>query len=268
MKTTSTTVCYPLIGHPVAQVSSPPVVNKWFANHGVDAVMFVADIPPDFAPTFVANLRNWENCGGCSVTIPHKQCAFDSVDLLTDRARASGSVNIIRRDADGTLHGDMTDGLALCAALTASGAQIADARILVVGAGGGAGAAISVALAEKGAGALCLEESDPVRLDRLCSSLQSTFPDVEVFTSINKDDQFDIAINATPLGMCADDPLPFSPTLVKQSGTIVDIVTKPKQTSLLTAASAAGLTTVVGDAMVQAQLPFQLGHLGLLRDLT
>lgn len=263
MKTTGTTVCYPLIGYPVAQVGSPPVFNKWFANHGVDAVMFVVDIPPESAPAFVANLRNWENCGGCSVTIPHKQSAFAGVDLLTDRARASGSVNIIRRDAEGTLHGDMTDGLALCAALTAAGARITEARILVVGAGGGAGAAISVALAEKGASTLCLLESDPVRLDRLRNSLQSSFPDVEVLTSTNKDDQFDIAINATPLGMCADDPLPFSPNLLKQSGTIVDIVTKPKQTPLLTAAAAVGLKTVVGDSMVHAQLPFQLSHLGL-----
>jgi shikimate dehydrogenase len=156
----------------------------------------------------------------------------------------------------------MTDGLALCAALAAAGSLIANARILVMGAGGGSGAAISVALAENGAGTLCLLETDRVRFDRICNSLQSTFPDVEVLTSINKDEQFDIAINATPLGMCIDDPLPFSPKLVKQSGTIVDIVTKPKQTSLLTAASAAGLKTVVGDAMVIEQLPFQLSHLG------
>ena len=38
-------------------------------------------------------------------------------DLLTERARRIGAVNIIKRDAEGYLHGDMMDGLGFLAAL-------------------------------------------------------------------------------------------------------------------------------------------------------
>ncbi len=60
-------------------------------------------------------------------------------------------MSVIRRNPDGTWHGDMLDGLAFVKAQIDHGAQPKGARVLLVGAGG-AGSAIAIALLEAGVG--------------------------------------------------------------------------------------------------------------------
>jgi hypothetical protein len=134
-----TTSCIPLIGHPVAQVRTPQPINRHFADRGIDAIMFPFDLAPARVADFFNTVRGWENCRGVSVTYPHKQAAFAQVDAATERARRVGAVNTIRRESDGRLLGEMTDGLAFVAALRATGAMIEGCRFLLVGEGGQVG---------------------------------------------------------------------------------------------------------------------------------
>src|ERR1700730_2809890 len=113
------TACFPLIGHPVEQVKSPPAINAFFAQQGIDAVMFPIDLAPSLVPGFFALVRGWSNCGGVSVTVPHKQAAFACVDEVSDRAKRVGAVTTVRRNAGGRLVGDNTDGMAFVSAVTA-----------------------------------------------------------------------------------------------------------------------------------------------------
>ena len=55
-----------------------------------------------------------------------------------------GVVSVIRRNLDGTWHGDMLDGLAFVKAQKDHGAEPKGVRVLLVGAGG-AGSAIAIA---------------------------------------------------------------------------------------------------------------------------
>lgn len=257
-----TTRLLPLIGHPVAQVGSPPVFNRYFAEEGIDAVIFPLDVAPEAVGAFLSDLRGWRNGLGCSVTVPHKQRALAGVDRLTDRARLAGSVNIVRREPDGTLFGDMTDGLAMAAALEAGGCALKGRNALVAGAGGGAGAAIVHALAEAGVSRLTLLETDPRRLDRLLEGLAG-FPKIAIDTAPGGADDADLVVNATPLGMRPDDPLPVDPAGFSPEAVVAEVVTKPAETPLLVRARARGMRTVTGLDMVRWQLPFQIRHLGL-----
>lgn len=274
---TGRTACLPIIGHPVKQVHTPPTINGWLATGGIDAAMFAMDVAPGAIDAFFALLRQWGNCLGCSVTVPHKQAAFLALDSATQRATRIKAANIVRRDADGRLSGDMTDGLALVHALKAAGFRPDGARVLVAGAGGGAGMAIVDALCEAGVREMALRETDPARLQAVTDLLRVHHPHVTPHvhdtggvtggdTGGESGRCFDLAVNATALGMRAGDPVPFEPSLVTAGGHVADVVTPGRCTPLLTAAQAAGLRCVDGAAMAEAQLPFQMAHLGLLRD--
>ncbi|MFK5979442.1 MAG: shikimate dehydrogenase [Rhizobiaceae bacterium] len=263
MTITGKTVCYPLIGHPIGQVRTPPVINDWFVENGMDATMFAMDVPPAGVEGFFQLLKRWRNCGGCSVTVPHKQAAFSSVNVLTPRAKRVGSVNIIRRENDGRLIGDMTDGVAFVAALKLKGQQLTGAKILLAGAGGGAGAAIADAICEEGIATLSLIEPNADRLERIRSLLQDNYSKIRLDNASSETDGYDLAINASTLGMKKSDPLPFNPALVKAGGTVADVVTKPEITPLLVEAQKCHLKIQTGNEMAYAQLEFQMRHLEL-----
>ena len=73
-----------------------------------------------------------------------------------------GAVSVMRRNADGSWHGDMLDGLAFVKAQKDHGARPDGARVLLIGAGG-AGSAIAIALLEAGVRELIIHDSDQAR---------------------------------------------------------------------------------------------------------
>lgn len=257
------TRCLALIGHPVEQVRSPPAFNRWFAQNGIDAVIFPVDLMPAALPDFFAMLRGWHNCVGLSVTMPHKVAALALVDDCTPRARQSGALNIVRRDADGRLVGDMVDGLAFVSALQAGGFDPAGRRCAIVGAGG-AGRAIAHALAEAGIASLAVRDIDAAARARLLADLRSAHPQLAVSPDVESTDALDLLVNASPLGMRPDDPLPFAVDGLRSGVVVADVVTKPAMTPLLQRAAERGCTVQTGHAMADAQLPFQMAHFGLI----
>lgn len=263
MTITGQTVCYPLIGHPVGQVRTPPVINEWFIESGIDATMFAMDLPPADMEGFFALLKQWQNCGGCSVTVPHKQITFRSMNELTPRAKRVGSVNIVRREDDGKLIGDMTDGLAFVAALKQKNHRLSGAKVLLAGAGGGAGAAIADAICDENIASLSLIEPNAGRLNRIQTLLHENYPDVQVNSESDAAGDYDFAINASTLGMKNGDQSPFNLDLIRAGGVVADVVTKPEMTPLLVEAHKRNLKIQTGNEMADAQLEFQMSHLGL-----
>ena len=131
-------------------------------------------------------------------TVPHKFGLAAQCATLTDRARFLGSVNVARRNADGTWHGDQVDGAAYVAAIWPP-AVIPGRRVLQVGAGG-AGSAIALALLESGAAELALHDADPERRDGLIARLRTRFGD-RVVAGSDDPAGFDMVAHATPMGM-------------------------------------------------------------------
>ena len=258
------TRCLPLIGHPVDQVRTPPAFNRWFAEHHIDAVIFPIDLAPAMLPAFFAMLRGWGNCIGLSVTMPHKAAALALVDDCTPRARQSGALNIVRREADGRLVGDMVDGLAFVSALRERSIDPAGRHGAVVGAGG-AGRAIGHALAEAGMASLAVLDVDGGRQAQLLASLRNSHPQLAVSDRVESADRLDLVVNASPLGMSPNDPLPFAVADLRSGIVVADVVTKPAMTPFLLRALEHGCTIQTGHDMADAQLSFQMEHFGLAR---
>src|SRR5690606_17476009 len=76
---------------------------------------------------------------GLNVTVPHKRAAFEFADHLSAGAQRAGAVNTLRREPDGSVYGDNTDGVGLLRDLTQNlGLSLTGKRILLLGAGGAA----------------------------------------------------------------------------------------------------------------------------------
>lgn len=234
-----TTRLFAIIGDPIRGVRSPSVFNGIFSRNGINAVMVAVRVPPAGLAQAWAGIRSMESIEGVIVTMPHKVEALGLVDRVGDNARLVGAINAARRDSDGKWTGDMFDGVGCVTGLRNQGHAVAGRAVSVTGTGG-AGAAIVVALARAGARRILVQDLDGSKRDRLIERVRAAFPAVEIAAASAGDPPVDIAINATPLGMHAGDPMPFDPATLPASTLVVDVIPLPEITPLLERAAATG----------------------------
>ena len=121
------TLVVPIVGDPIAQVKSPDGITRAFAARGRNAVVVPLQVAADDLDALVRGLGPSGSVGGIIATVPHKFGLAAHCATLTDRARFLGSVNVARRNADGSWHGDQVDGAAYVAAILAAGGDPAAA---------------------------------------------------------------------------------------------------------------------------------------------
>jgi shikimate dehydrogenase len=241
------TLVVPIIGDPIAQVKSPDGITRLFAARGGNAVVVPLQAAPADLDALVTGLTPSSSIGGLIATVPHKFGLAAHCATLTDRARFLGSVNVARRNPDGTWHGDQVDGEAFVAAVRTAGGVPEGARALQVGAGG-AGSAIALALLEAGVADLALHDADTARRDALLGRLRDRFGG-RVSAGSTDPSGFDLVANATPMGMREGDPYPVDVAGLKADTFVGDVVTKPAVPPLIEAARAAGCRTSTGSDM-------------------
>lgn len=260
---TGRTTVVTIIGHPTRQVRSTTTLNAELRRRSIDAVLVPVDLEPAAVGDFLRMLRGWRNSPGCIVTVPHKSACAALVDSTSDRARRLGAVNLIRSSGDGRLYGDMVDGEGFMRALGAHDFDVAGRQAIVFGAGA-VGRALLLSLAEAGAQRICYSDPDPARLEALRHLAQESGVSDRLSLGVPAGLQdFDLAVNASPVGMGADARLPFDPASLPKNALVADVVTDPVETPLLKAARLHGCRVQNGLAMSDAQLETQLGFLGL-----
>jgi shikimate dehydrogenase len=241
-----------ILGDPVAQVALPRLFAEYAVAQGLDATLVPIQVAAADLPSFVKALRVWRNSPGCVVTFPHKQAAATLVDEVTPVARRLGVVNLIRREADGRLVGDLTDGIGFLVAARRNGFTPEGRRALVIGAGG-AGSAIAHALASGGLRHLTLLDVSPARRDALLSLLAGEFPGMELAATPLALGQYDLIANATAVGADGQS-LPLSLTGLSPKTLVADVVTEPNTTPLLAAARVWGCGVQTGKEMARGQI--------------
>jgi shikimate dehydrogenase len=167
----------------------------------------------------------------------------------------------VLRRADGSLLGELFDGAGFVRGLERNGLEVRGTRCLVVGTGG-VGSAIAAALAAAGAAALSLYDTNQTGAAGLAGRLRQHYPRLEVATGSKDPAGFDVAVNATPLGMNPDDPLPFDASRLGPTTFVGEVVMKQEVTPLLRAARAKGCRTQVGTEMLFEQIPLYLDFFG------
>ncbi|MDG4800213.1 shikimate dehydrogenase [Micromonospora sp. WMMD980] len=250
---TGATRLYAVLGDPVTQVKAPGMLNAMFDAHGHPGVLVPVHVDAAGLPAVMAGLRAIRNLDGILVTVPHKADVLRFADHLSATVEVSGTANALRREPDGTWSADNFDGSGFVAGLRAAGHRVSGRTVSIVGAGG-AGSAIAVAVLDAGAARVWVSDVDPVRLDRLLRRLDGGWPGRTAGSPAPRLADADVAVNATPLGMRATDPLPLDPSALRAGTVVVDIVMQPPETALLRAARTRGHPVQPGLPMLRHQL--------------
>ena len=250
------------LGYPTESFKSPMIYNPYFERDGIDACVVPMGCRGDDYAAFLRLFFRLSNALGALVTMPHKVTTIGLVDTVMPMAAVAGACNAVRREADGRLTGDMFDGEGFVRGLRRKGRQAAGARALVVGAGG-VGSAIAASLARAGVAELALFDRERPAQEELGRRLRMHYPDLRVTTGSNDPAGFDIAVNATPLGMRPEDPLPMDVSRVAPSCYVGEVVMAREITPFLAAVRERGCTFQVGTDMLFEQIPAYLEFFGL-----
>ncbi len=246
--------------------------NAGLASLGLNWRYLAFDVRPEELRTALQGAKTMQFVG-VNLTVPHKLLAMEMVDVLDESAKNWGAVNTIRfegRDKSGTwlpLHqfedtppdkvrsqGFNTDADAITRALREDlGVELRGARVLVLGAGG-AGRVAALKLAAENVGELFLVNRTPSKAGSVAAEIRRRHLNVKVHLDYPRG-EVDLTINATSLGLVADDSLPLDARQfsLRQTHAVYDMIYRPSETPLLRAARLAGCKIANGLGMLLYQ---------------
>jgi len=138
---------YVVMGNPIEH-SKSPTIQMAFAKQTQQQMDYVTCLVPIDQFNSVAD-QFFLTGMGCNITVPFKEQAFAYAHVLTERAQFAGAVNTLKKQSDGSILGDNTDGIGLVTDILKNHrGRIKDQRILVLGAGGAVRGVLGPILAE------------------------------------------------------------------------------------------------------------------------
>jgi shikimate dehydrogenase len=257
---------YGLIGYPLGHSLSPLMHNAAFEALNVEAVYKLFPFKEDDLGGFFAELRETTSpIFGLNVTIPYKEKVIPYLDSLSPYALKIQAVNTIVISEQRVLVGFNTDGPGFLTHLKELNFETEKKRIAIMGAGGVTRAILAV---------LCLLPERPASIrvyDReknkakiLIEDLKVNNIDVSIAAAVGSIDELkiesaDFLINATPIGMKADDPCLVDGDLIHTKMCVYDVIYNPAETKLLKLAKGKGARVSNGLGMLfyQGVLAFQ-----------
>lgn len=254
MKISGTTKITGLFGYPVEHSLSPAMHNAAFEALGLNYCYVTFLVHPDFLKEAVAAIRAL-NLAGVNVTVPHKEKVLTFLDEIDREAYIIGAVNTIV-NSDGRLKGYNTDGRGFMQSLFECGISVEDKEVLIVGAGGAA-RALSYYLCKE-AKRVCLFDIEKKKAEKLVNDFKNIFNNISNIDNVSNIDNFNILINATPLGLREEDPLPFDTNLLRGDQIVYDLIYK--NTRLLNESAKRGCIILNGLGMLlwQGVFAFEL----------
>lgn len=264
--TNQTPLRFAVIGHPVAHSRSPDIHTAFAAQFGIDLVYERIDSLPE---AFEARVQAFFADGGAglNITVPFKERAWQMAkDHLSARAQDAGAVNTLWQ-ANHTIHGCNTDGLGLVNDLKRLGMRLANANILLIGAGGAARGVIGPLLACQCQHIRIINRT-AVRAHELVTDWVSAHPRDAALLSAGGLDElsqppaFDLVINATASSLKGD-ALALPAQLFGPSVHAYDMMYASDLTPFLCQAQRGGSTHLsdgLGMLVGQAAQSFEIWH--------
>jgi 3-dehydroquinate dehydratase / shikimate dehydrogenase len=230
---------YGVAGDPITHSLSPIMLNTAFRRENVNALYLALQAKSlDDLMACVHDIP----MHGLSVTMPCKQPILKYLDKTDALTQKIGACNTVVRAQDGKLYGFNTDVYGIVRPLEQR-LHLQGARILVLGAGGAARAAV-FGLKERGADVSILNRT-PATAQKLAKQAGAK----AINRALLKKLQFDVIINATPVGMEGNrDPLPLTEQEM-QTRYFFDLVYNPAETRMIQMARAKGIHVISGSEM-------------------
>lgn len=203
---------YAVIGNPIKH-SKSPWIHARFAELTQQSLEYNALLVE--VDDFERRVAEFFEVGGkgLNITVPFKERAWAMVGRHSDAARRACAVNTLYRDLDGVLIGENTDGMGLLRDLKQNhGADLADKRILLLGAGGAVKGVLPNLIAESPSVIYIANRT----LER-AKALAESVPGKVCIHAVSFDDipaeAFDFIINGTSAGLQGDLPAVHNETV-------------------------------------------------------
>ena len=243
-----TTVRLGLIGDNIAASQAPRLHALAGTLRGI-AVRYDLLVPAEIGLGFDALFDRCAEDGyhGINVTHPYKERAAARVEIENPLVRTMGAVNLVRFDSE-RQRGFNTDFTGFLSAWRAKFGTDGPGIVCQVGAGG-AGKAIGFALAELGAEAIRLVDTDRGRAQALAESLRAAYPALDAAACTSLEEAAAGVrglVNCSPVGMVGHDGNPVPREHMHGAAWAFDAVYTPVDTQFLVDAAAAGLDPLSG----------------------
>ena len=239
---------YGVAGNPVKHSLSPQMHNPALRAAGLNAV---------YVPIYLSELSELEECweplglDGLSVTIPFKLDALALASEVDGRASQAGAANTLVRVASESgwaLHGYNTDFNGVLDPLERRLGSLADLDAAILGNGGAARGAVR-ALLDVGARPTIYYRSK----ERGGAVAEELGVSSGLLGELGSGNSHRVIINATPLGLKADDPSPVPGEVFDPDTLAFDMVYDPPETRFIQDALSKGAEVIRGDEMLVAQ---------------
>ena len=249
------------LGYPTRSFKAPMIYNPYFESIGANVAVVPMGCRAEVFADVLRSVFALENTRGALITMPHKVAVVELLDEVSPAVHVAGACNAVKRGVDGRLVGDMFDGEGFVRGLQRKGFEPQRARALVVGCGG-VGSAIAASLANAAIASIALFDVDPDSAHSLARRLNTHYPDLAVSTGSNDPGDFDLVVNATPLGMNPGDALPVEVSRLQARTFVGEVVMTSEETPFLGAARARGCRVQVGTDMLFEMIPPYLEFFG------
>ncbi len=222
---------YGLIGERLGH-SFSKVVHSMIADYEYELL--------ELRPREVEDFMKAGEFSAINVTIPYKEAVMPYLDLISERARAIGSVNTVV-NRGGKLYGYNTDFYGMASLVDSLGIELRDKKVLICGTGGTSKTALAVAES--------LGAREIYKLSRHADGVSISYSE-----AYEKHTDADVIINTTPLGMYPDiGGLPIDISRFPRLSGIIDAVYNPLRTQLVCDGLERGIPSCGGLYMLVSQ---------------
>lgn len=239
-----------LLGNPIDHSLSPVIQNAALRETGMDGVYVSLRCEEQYLMQFMHSLVR--SGGGGNITIPHKEKAVSLLDEYSEAVERTGACNTFW-GIDGKIYGDNTDVEGFRRALRYFlGESPKGLKVLLVGAGGAA-RAVLVALLDDGVEDVLILNRSTERAQAVVRLIGGERVRVaESYLDI-RDNNFDLVVNATSLGIGLEDKLPVDLSNMGSVGLVMDLVYRTGTTPFVKSAEDLGIRAMDGREMLIQQ---------------
>ena len=245
---------YLVIGNPIEHSFSPKLHNFWIKNNNINAIYEKKKLDNNELEKLFLEIRE-EKIAGINITVPFKKSVIPFIDLLSDEANQTQSVNTVYLENNKIIgHNTDIDGFKL--GIKNLNFAVEGKKIFILGAGGVVPSIIS-ALKKMNVSQIILSN----RTKEKAENLKGLFEDLKI-VDWGEVPTFDMIINATSLGLNINDKINLDFSKIEKGKFFYDVIYNPSLTSFLEQGKRLGHKIENGKMMFiyQAYLAFKIWH--------
>lgn len=239
---------YVVLGYPLKHTMSPPIHKRLFELEGKTAEYEICELPPEELSEKADYLNS---LGGYNITIPFKVDIIKYLDELDESAKRYNSVNCVV-NRDGKNIGFNTDCYGFLRSLEAEGMSLTG-KVLQIGCGG-VGRMMAIEAALHGADLTIVSLPEFIKgAEEAAAEAKKLVPNakIKVITHEQISGEFDLLVNASPVGMFPKtEECPVTEEVVKSCRNVFEVIYNPDVTMLMKLAEKNGIKAVGGMAML------------------